>query len=104
MWEDFVNMAQSHHPKLTKSQVEATLISMRNRAIQSNMPFVEPVVDVTDLEFASGEIKGKYKPDSLHSDPSKEHYEEVMFDDQGASIAAFPPLTSFLGASNPSSS
>ena len=30
---DFVSIAHTRHPKLTKFQVESTLMSMRNRAI-----------------------------------------------------------------------
>lgn len=113
MWEDFINRAYTRHLELTRLQFEATLISMRNRAIQSNLPFVPPTDHVADLEFASGETQSniisdspfKTQPiDGLHSDPNEELYDEVMFADKGISIVSHPQFTSFFISSKPSSS
>lgn len=86
---------------------------MRNRAIQSNLPFVPPTDDIADLKFSSGETQSniitnipfKTQPiDGLHSDPNEELYNEVMFADKGISIVSHPQFTSFFFSSNPSSS
>lgn len=68
------------------------------------MTFVVPTDEITDLEFASGETPKIHHHDGMHSDPNEEHSDEVMFDDEGASIDAPTMLSSFLFPSNPSSS
>nr|KAJ0216936.1 hypothetical protein LSAT_V11C300102220 [Lactuca sativa] len=55
LWEDYVNRAHSRHLELTRSQVESTLITMKKRAMQSNLPFVSPIDELVDLELTSGE-------------------------------------------------
>ena len=104
MWEDFVDKAQSRHPELARSQVKATLIPMRNMVIQSNLPFVAPTDEITDLEFASGETPKTHLHDSMHSDLNEEHSNEVMFDDEGTLIVSPNLFSSFPFSSNPSSS
>lgn len=70
---------------------------MRNKTIQSNMPFIVPNDEVANMEFASGETPPNTLHNVMHYDPNEELSDEVMFDDEGASIATpFP--------SNPSSS
>lgn len=106
-------MAYSRHPELKCSQVEATLILMRKRAIQSNLPFVAPTDEIDDLQFTSGETKDKVISDvppksplrdTFHQDPDEELSNKVMFGDEGASIATPPLFSSFLFPSKPSSS
>ena len=102
LWEDYVDRVHSRHQELTRSQVEATLISMRNKAIQSNLPLVAPSNEVTNLNFTSGETP-KTHHDSMHSDPNEELSEEILFDDDDASIADTRALPSVRFQYNPSS-
>ena len=59
---------------------------MQNKAIQSNLPFVAPSDEVNDLNFTSSETP-KTHNDSMHSDPNEELSRELIFDDDGASVA-----------------
>lgn len=52
---EFVDRAHTQHPYLTRAQIESTLISMRRRAIQSNMPFTAPTNEEKDQELVSSE-------------------------------------------------
>lgn len=87
-------MAQTRHPELTRSQVKATLISMRNRAIQSNTHFVIPNDDEIDLEFASVETPNSPHHDTFHSNPDEELYKDVVFNEDGTTIVDTPMLPS----------
>lgn len=52
------------------------------------MPFVVLTYDVADMEFAFGETPKTQLHDSIPSDPNEEHFDEVMFADESASIGA----------------
>lgn len=104
-WLEFVSRSHSRQPELRRSQVEATLILTRNKAIQSNLPSVAPSDEVVDQDFASGATlndniisnnppKSPYQ-DALHRNPNEEHSSEFMFDEESASISA-PPVRSFI--------
>ena len=102
---DFINRTHTIHPQLTHSQVESTLISMRNRFIWSNHPFFSPTDDVTDQEFATGEVHqttiiSDDPPRSPHHDACQPHSEEehsieFMFDDDNVSIGFHLLFSSF---------
>lgn len=85
---------------------------MRNRAIQSNIPFVAPSDEFVDQEFALGETlndkiilnnpSNSPHHDALHSDPNLDHSSDFMFDDDNASIVAPPVRSSIHFSQNPS--
>lgn len=77
---------------------------MRKRAIQSNLSFVAPVDDITNLEFASRQTPTTQQHDGMHSDLNKQLSDEVMFNDASASIDATPVLPLVRFQSKPSSS
>lgn len=86
---------------------------MRNKGIQSNLPFVAPSDEVADQEFASGEKQDNVVSDdppksqhhdAFHTDLDKEHSDEFMFNDDSASICAPPLFSSLHLPTNPSSS
>ncbi|CAI9297625.1 unnamed protein product [Lactuca saligna] len=97
---------------------------MRNRAIQSNLPFSTPTDDETNYEPVSSEISqttatGEAHNTTIISDDSppksphveafqppsyKEHLTEFMFDDDNAYISALPIFSAFKSFQKPSSS
>ena len=87
---------------------------MRNRAIQSNLPFVSPIDEVTDQEFASREA---HKTTIISGNPSKFHHHdgfqphldeersmESMINDDSTSVGAHVLFSSFHSMQKPSSS
>lgn len=70
---------------------------MRNKAIHSNLRFVAPTDDITDLEFASRETQNNIVSDdppktqhheTLHPDTDEELLDEVLFNDDSTYVAA----------------
>ena len=77
---------------------------MRNKAIQSNMPFVIPNNDETYLEFASRATPKSPHYDTFHSDLYEELSEDVVFNEDGTIVANTLVLPFVRFQSKPSSS
>ena len=74
-WDDFVDRAMSRHYELTSSQVKDTLISMRNRSLQSNHPFVATTDDETDQELTTVGAPSSPNNKLQETDLDEEHSE-----------------------------
>lgn len=57
------------------------------------LALISPTDDIIDLEFGLGQMPKNHHHDAMHSDPNEELFDEVMFDDDGTSIAAPPRFT-----------
>lgn len=86
---------------------------MRNRASQSNLPFVAPTDEITYLEFSSRETPDNIASDdppktqhhyALHPDPDEELSDEVFFNDDSTSITRQLLFSSLHLLTKPSSS
>ena len=102
--EDFMNKAVIRHPDLTRDQVESTLISMRNREIQCNLPYVAPTDTDVDKELASKQAPVNSHNNLIQTDTDEELSEEVMLNDDGNIVPDTHFMSSVKFLSNPSSS
>ncbi|XP_023753322.1 uncharacterized protein LOC111901670 [Lactuca sativa] len=85
--------AASRHPDLNRTQVECTLISMRNRAIQSNLPYTPTNAEANDA-LTSTQPPITAHQSAFHIDPEEEIFEEVMLEDDATKILDAHLMTS----------
>ena len=99
-----MNRDVSRHPDLTRAQEEATLISMRNRAIQSNLPYIPPIDADVDKELDSEQPPVNPNNNFIQINLDEEISEEIMLTDEGKMVPDPNFMSSVRLQSKPSSS
>lgn len=97
-------MAVSRRLDLKRAQVEAMLISMRNKDIQRNLPYVPPTDADVDNELASEQPLVNPQNNFIQTNLDEELSKEIMLIDEGKTVPDPNFMSSVRFQSKPSSS